>query len=284
MIKKIATILKSPSDYMYKCVCLFTYTDTMDNITNATFYIGNPKTTIHEACVTILVFFPHKDSLVDPSVASLNLLKYYESCSENKPLQKGKGTVDMLNTAMSFVLQICPFITEFKFNDASTIQCNNGSTISLPYYSITRTHKTWYQNTFQAYLKEPFLTAYTNAMAKVMNTSLPAFNVFIQNHVKHTPGVIVNQIQSIYEEGDTVQAFFSKLYNKYDKFMGCIMIQPWIDTFMRNVGLHTYIINTEWFISSKVVPTHYFKMNHSNMYKVNMYRKNNTRKKNIWNK
>jgi len=287
MIKKITSILHSPLQYDYICTFVYNYTKNKDNTesrTNGTFYIGNPKTSPHEACVTISVFFPDKDKLVNSSIASLILVKHFESCSEHRPLERGDGTMDMLNTAMSFVIQVCPFINEFKFNDASTTKCDNGSTITLPYYNMTERQMTWYEEKFKARLKPHLESEYKKTMLHIMTTSLPSFVVFIQNHINAVtvPKVIINELQSVYVEGDTVKTFFDKLYTKYGKNMGCILIQPWIDVFMRNVGLHKYVANADWYIPLSVVERYPFKRNITNMYKVNTY--NNTRKRTVWNK
>lgn len=282
MIKKITSILHSPLQYTYKCAFIYKYIDNINNKTSGTFYIGNPKTKVDEACVTISVFFPNKDTLVDSSIASLILVKYYESCSERNPLQRGNGTIDMLHTAMSFVIQICPFIKDFKFNDASTTKCDNGSTITLPYYNITKRQMTWYEEKFNAYLKNPLGNEYKKDMTRTMTALLPSFSVFVQNHTNTTSKVIINELHSVYIEGDTVQTFFNKIYDKYGKNMGCIMIQPWIDTFMKNVGLHKYISNADWYISASSIERYPFKYNQTNIYKVNNY--NNTRKRYAWNK
>ena len=287
MIKKITTVLHSPLKYEYMCTFMYNYIKNKDNKemkTNGTFYIGNPKTSPHEACVTISVFFPDKDKLVDSSIASLILVKHSESCSEHRPLGRGDGTVDMLNTAMSFVIQVCPFIKEFKFNDASTTKCDNGSTITLPYYNMTKRQKTWYEEKFNAYLKAPLESEYKRKMKDTMSTPLPSFTVFIQNHTNAstTSKVIINELQTVYVEGDTVKTFFDTLYKKYGNNMGCIIILPWIDVFMRNVGLHKYVANADWYISAASVEKYPFKRNITNMYKVNTY--NNTRKRNAWNK
>jgi hypothetical protein len=151
MIKKITTILNSPLGYKYKCVFIYNYIDILDNKINGTFYIGkalpkarpqgNPNRKaikLDEAYVTISVFFPSDNSLIDTSIASLILVKYYETCSETTALQQGEGTIDMINVSMSFVKRICPFIKEFKLNDASTKRCDNGTVISLPYFYITQ--------------------------------------------------------------------------------------------------------------------------------------------------
>jgi hypothetical protein len=281
MIKNITTVLTSPLNYKYKCVFIYNYIINTNNKINGTFYIGNPKTTVDEACITISVFYPSTDSLMNSSIASLILVKYYETRSENKKLSQGEGTVDMINTSMSFVKQICPFIKEFKLNDASTKKCNNGSVISLPYFYITQKHKTWYEGRFKAYLHEPFYTNYKNDLSKIMNSILPSFEIFKINHILNTPDTIINELKTIYNEGDTVDIFFQNLYSKYDRSMGCIILQPWIDKFMSNVGLQKYITSQEWFISSDTIPIYSFKYNNKNTYKINNF--NNTRKRYPWN-
>jgi hypothetical protein len=280
MIKKITTILNSPLGYKYKCVFIYNYIDTLDNKINGTFYIGNPKTKLDEACVTISVFFPSDNSLIDTSIASLILVKYYETCSETTALQQGEGTVDMINVSMSFVKRICPFIKEFKLNDASTKRCNNGTIISLPYFYITQKSMTWYEGRFKAYLKEPYYSDYKNTLKKIMNTSLPIFTEFVMLYIRNTPDEIINQLKSVYNEGDTLNIFFNKLYDKYDKAMGCIILQPWIDNFMSIVGLQKYVAMSDWYIASSTISDYRFIRNKTNIYKINNF--NNTRKRYPW--
>jgi len=281
MIKKIITILNSPLGYKYKCVFIYNYIDTVNNKINGTFYIGNPKTKSEEACVTISIIFPSNNTLIDSSIASIILLKYYETCSENMELQQGEGTVDMINTSMSFVKKLCPFIKEFKLNDASTKRCENGSVISLPYFYITQKDMTWYEGRFKAYLKEPEYSAYKNTIKKLMSAQLPSFDIFKILYIKDTSNTIINQLKNIYNEGDTFKIFFNKIYEKHDKSMGCIILQPWIDNLMSIVGLQKYIAMMNWYISINTVPDYNFKKNNKNIYKVNNLN-NNTRKRNIW--
>lgn len=280
MIKNITTILNSPLGHKYKCVFIYNYIDTLDNKINGTFYIGNSNRKaikLDEACVTISVFFPSDNSLIDTSIASLILVKYYETCSETTAL---KGTVDMINVSMSFVKRICPFIKEFKLNDASTKRCNNGTIISLPYFYITQKGMTWYEGRFKAYLKEPYYSDYKNTLKKIMNTSLPIFTEFVMLYIRNTPDEIINQLKSVYNEGDTLNIFFNKLYDKYDKAMGCIILQPWIDNFMSIVGLQKYVAMSDWYIASSTISDYRFIRNKTNIYKINNF--NNTRKRYPW--
>jgi hypothetical protein len=281
MLKMVSSILLSPLGYKYKCVFVYNYIikNGNKNIINATFYIGHPKTKPDESCITITIFFPVEDQLVDPSIASLLLVKYYESCSEEKSLPHGEGTVDMMNTAMSFVKQICPFVKEFKLNDASTKICDNGASITLPYFYITHSNKTWYESRFGAHLKEPLYDDYKNDIKRVMNTKLPEFNIFYENHIGNVPASIKKELQNVYIQGDTVKDFFNKLYRKYNKNMGCIILQPWIDKFMKNVGLDKYIVKYDWYVPCDIVPTYPF-INTNGTYRVNNM--NNSQRRRPW--
>jgi hypothetical protein len=252
MIKIYTVILNSPFGYKYKCVFIYNYIRETNNKINGTFYIGNPKTKVEDACITLSVFFPSNDSFIDTSIASLILVKYYETCSENKKLIQGEGTIDMMITAMSFVKQVCPFIKEFKLNDASIKKCDNGTNISLPYFYITQTNKTWYEGRFGAYLKEPIYTSYKKDISRIMKSTLPDFNTFVINHIAHTntSKMIIDELHSVYVEGQPLRLFFNALYNKYDKSMGCILLSTWIDKFMSNTGLQKYMLMADWFISA----------------------------------
>ncbi len=278
MIKKITTILNSPLGFKYKCVIIYNYKNIngIDTLINGSFYIGNPKTTIEEACVTISVFYPGNDSLVNSSIASLILVKYYEYCSENKKLPSGEGTIDMLNTSMSFVKQLCNFITEFKLNDASSRLCDNSTTITLPYFYITQYNKTWYEAKFNAYLKEPLYTNYKNDILRIMNTTLPDFDIFVSNHIRNS-GInktTLDEFKKIYNSNSILQDLFKNLYKIYEVSMSCIILQPWIDTFMNNVGLNKYITMCDWYISVNTVPNISFK--YPNMHNSSIL--NNTKK------
>lgn len=283
MIKKIITMLNSPFGFKYKCIFIYNYKN-INNINipiNGTFYIGNPKTTIEEACITISVFYPNNDSLVNSSIASLILVKYFESCSENKKLPSGEGTIDMINTSLSFVKQVCKFITEFKLNDASKRKCDNGSTITLPYFYITQYNKTWYEAKFNAYLKEPLYTNYKNDIMRIMNTQLPEFDIFVSNHIinLNINKNIINELKKIYNSNNILQDLFKDLYRIYGVSMSCIILQPWIDTFMNNVGLNKYITMYDWYISVNTIPNFSFK--HTNIFNSSIL--NNTRKHYPWN-
>jgi hypothetical protein len=256
--KKIITYLNSPLGYKYKCAIVYDYNPITNIKFNGTFYIGNPKTSVNEACVTISVVFPDNMSSVfaDPSVASLLFVTYYESCSENKGLPHGEGTADMIYTSMSFVKQMCPFVKEFKLNDTSKRKCDNGSTISLPFLYLSQYEMTWYESRFKAYLKEPDYTRYKNIIEQSMTETLPSFNTFSQFFIKNTSNSIKNALHGVYSESKNMREFFKTLYEKYGKNMGCILLQPWIENYITSIGLNKYITLFDWYISVDTIPTY----------------------------
>lgn len=281
--KVVTSVLHSPLGYKYRCSFIYGYVvrEGMKMPVSGTFYIGNPKTTREGACITISVFYPSFSTFVDPSVASLILVKHYQECAENKGLPSGEGTIDMMMSAMSFVKQICSFVKEFKLNDASTKKCDNGAVISLPYFYITQKGMTWYEGCFGAYLKGDEMARYKGDVDRVLNTSLPEFNIFYIQHIKvsNISNIILDELRSVYRAGDTLRDFFDRLYSKYDKSMGCILLQPWIDTFMIHNGLEKYITRYAWYIDSNAIPVYKF-VNHNKSYRTNTF--NMTRKRGPW--
>ena len=246
--QKVTAILNSPLGYKYKLACIYKYKEDNTNkkVESSTFYIGR---TLDEVCITIAVTHI-KRMFSDPTIASLILVKYYETCSENKGVKRGEGTVDMMNTAMSFVKHICPFIQSFELNDSSAKTYNNGASISLPTFYITQ-GKTWYEEQFGAHLIEPFHTTYRTCIHEVMNKHIYDIEVFISEFMTNSDITIykLDQLRSIYKPKITVGDFFKALYETHTKSVACELLQPWIDTFMEKMGLLHYI-NNRWYISA----------------------------------
>jgi hypothetical protein len=278
--QKVTATLTSPLGYKYKLVFIYNYTGTNNNkiIEDGTFYIGNPKTRMDEACITISVTYVKRMLLSNPSIANLILVKYYETCSENRGLKRGTGTIDMMNTAMSFVKQMCPFIRAFKLNDSSAKKCDNGATIPLPYFYITQKGRTWYEDQFGAYLDEPNYTIYRTRIHDVMNMPITSFDAFIREYINDTstPRTTIDILNAIYKPQMTVSEYFNALYRTHNKSVVCELLQPWIDSFMKKVGLLHYI-NNEWYIPVSRIPTYSF-------YNTNGTRSiRTTRKRDPWN-
>lgn len=289
-------ILKSqPSEYNFNSVYRIKTIniDGKDINIEGVLYVGNPKSgDTNEACVTITVSYPegieifeqkyNMKSPVDSSVASLILTKYYTKCSENKDLIQGEGTVEMLNTAMGFIKQTCKFVKEFDLKDSSSKKCDNNTTISLPYFYIMNKGKTWYEAKFGAYLKPRELyDEYKQAIRDMLSRPLEDFSIFSIRYLKQTPETVCKSLGEVYIKSKSMGDFTDKLYKKYGMKMGCILLQSWIDEYMRSIKLYNYILYQHWYISINSIPSIEF-LNNNKTLRVKR-RKQNTRKQTIWN-
>jgi hypothetical protein len=247
----IIIYLCSHLGYKYKCIIIYEYDLTTNTKFIGTFYIGHPKTSVEEACVTISVVFPDIISPVfaNSSVAKLNLIKYFGTCSENKSLPHGERTTDIIYTSMSLVKQMCPFVKEFKLNDVSTI-------LHISY--LIQNQRSWYEARYNAYLKEPYYVDYMKRLLDCMSAVLPRFEIFSCIFIKDTTEIIKNELCSVYSEGDTLKDFFKKLYKKYGENMSCILLYSWIRDFIKSVDLLGYILPDNWYISVDTIPIYNF--------------------------
>ena len=84
-------------------------------------------------------------------IAKLVHLTYKEGCNLSGDLPREYGTRHMLKTAFSIVINVCPWVKAFKFDDMSQYECQN-TVISLPYSSIAVYGKTYYEKYYNAFI------------------------------------------------------------------------------------------------------------------------------------
>jgi hypothetical protein len=293
--------LESPSGYKFRSLYIVKYIERQNgsrrNISGS-FYIGHPKTrNPMEACTTITVQYPEsvlefeekyqrpslkRPSLIDPTIASLVLTKYSPACAENRPLL-GEGTIDMITSAMSLVKQVCPFIKEFDLNDASSKQCDNGSSISLPYFYLTNHHKTWYEAKFNARLKpDNLMESYQHTLQTLLQSPLEPFDVFQARFLSRVNHVLKDAIRQSYEKAETVGTFFKQLYDQHGTKMVCMLLQGWIDEYMRLMKMEPFVKHHKWFISAESIPIQRFR-NERNIHRSTRKRNNGVRRRTLWN-
>ena len=280
--------LVTPSGYIFHSVYSVRKTESKTPI-SGTLYVGNPKRGQNEACTTISINYP--DALkayevsngrplpINPKIASLILTKYYAACAENMNLPKGKGTKEMILSSLSFVKKLCPFVEEFDLNDASSKECDTGGPISLPYFYITQKWQTWYEGIFNAYLKPVSLyKEYRDALKTLQETALEPFEIFKGRYLFGQSDEIKKTLNMSYEKSKTVGEFFKTLYSDQKVNMTCMLIQPWIDRFMRDMKIDTYILYKKWYIHKESIPVYNFKNKNNKLKIINKQ----TRRKTIW--
>lgn len=288
--------LSTPSGYVFRSLYIVKYIERQNgsrrNITGA-LYVGHPKTRDPmEACVTINVQYPEsvqefeekyqRPSLIDPTIAFLVLTKYSPSCSENKPLLGGEGTIEMITSAMSLVKQLCPFVKEIALNDASSKTCDNGSPVSLPYFYLTHHHKTWYEAKFQARLKPELMEAYQARFHDLLESPLEPYDVFHARFLSRIPPALQDAIRQSYERAETVDGFFKNLYTQHGTKMVCMLLQGWIDGYMQLMKMEEYVKHHKWYISVESIPVYRFR-NEKRSRRVTRRKNNGVRRKSLWN-
>lgn len=299
-------MLTSPSGYIFHSRYVIKMVKSVNNkmipITG-TLYVGKPKVNdMNEACTTITVNYPQsieefekkygRPSPINPTVASLILTKHYTTCatkkhpaglSDSSSLIRGEGTKEMILAALSLVKQLCRFIKEFDLNDASSKECANKAPITLPYFYITNKWQTWYEASFKAYLKPASLMReYRDRITELQSYPLEQFSIFKARHLGSISKEIHDILQASYEESNTVFTFFKKLYHSQSISMVCMLLQPWIDGFMREMKFEPYITRHKWYISIDNIPNYQYKNVNSTM-KVYRLKNNMTKKRiNVW--
>lgn len=233
--------LQSPSGHEF--VSLFqirsvTHAETQErrDITG-TIYVGNPTMkNAKEAYVTVIIQYPdlpfaeqtyQRKSMIDPTVASLILTRHYATCAE------------IIQTTLSHVKQVCPFIERVNLNDSS----------ALPYFYLTSHHKTWYEAKFHATLQTPTLQQeYESRKTDWLSAALEPFEEFQVRYLSKTPYPIQTALEDAYRQSATTEGFFRRLYNTHQVSMTCILLHDWIDEYMRVMGLEQFVKYHKWFI------------------------------------
>jgi hypothetical protein len=200
--------------------------------------------------------------------AKLITTHYDSRCSIGEKLERGDGTRHMINTALTFVLKMCPFIEEFEINDASTRICDNNTTITLSYFSITQYGKTWYEKNFNAFIPKLIkknriynnktikntnnhieidkMTLYKNTVNELLSKSLPEWDIFNILFLRNM-NINKTELQILYKKSKTYGELFKHIH-ELGISNACIYLQPWIDQLMLSTDLKNYILFTQWVI------------------------------------
>ena len=279
----------SPSGYKFRCSYALRKND-KDVPKAGTLYVGKPKKDdLNEACTTIAVNYPNilmadgRSLPIDPTVASLILTKYYGSCAEGLNLPKGKGTKEMIVSSLSLIKRLCPFVKEFDLMDASSKECDRGGSISLPYFYITQKWQTWYEGIFRAYLKPASLyQEYRDALIKMKESGLEQYADFRSRYLFGQSDSVKEAIKTSYEKSKTVGEFFKHLYEDQLVSMTCVLLQPWINKYMKDMKMDMYILHQKWYISVDTIPTYGFQNTNKTLKKNQRTNNGSQKRRDVW--
>lgn len=152
---------------------------------------------------------------------------------------------------MYFVSKSCPFIEGFEINDLSTRLCDNDTTITLSYFSITTYGKTWYEKNFKAYIiDEQKRKNYEDIICDLFKRKLPEWDAFNVLFLRGVNNEIKDKLKLIHENSTTYKSLFKNINNEGIS-NACIYLEPWIDTLMLTTELRKYVMFTQWLIPVK---------------------------------
>ena len=237
---------------------VFTVKDTVmafgDRILSRSFMIGGKK----ENCVTIGIMY--NGSI--PLYGKMSYVEANPSCSTGVDLPKGKdGTVIMIRTLLQHIHKELPTVRKVLLDDMSHIDCDPASGVaklSLSNYYIVYNNKTWYEQYFQARLKDrkhfsedgkdpeehiPYHERYERAKdfldsPKMKNIPFDEWKVKLG---------FAEELREAYDTSMVYREFFKKI-PKEDR---CKRIGRWLNTFM-NIFMSDNFSNMEWEID---IPT-----------------------------
>jgi len=235
-----------------------------------------------KTCVDIYVMYEELANElpnINYKLAKLITTHYDERCSVDERLQRGEGTQHMISTALTFVSKMCPFIEGFEINDASTRQCDNNTTITLSYFSITKYQKTWYEKNFGAYIPTEYVRSirrqtnknignryrnitnknknsrpsidkmklYKETVHHLMKQSLPDWTLFRVLYLRTIDSQLEEDLKRMFDQSLNYGQLFNHIHDM-GMSKACIYLQPWIDTVMLSTNLKNYILHTQWVI------------------------------------
>ena len=196
-------------------------------------YFGGKK-----KCVTYSIYLEEDDT------PNLDGLGYDENCNTSADLIKSKGTKHMLATSMMFLKHKykTSISTSIQLKDSSTITCDGGYEMKLPYYYMLYHHQTWYQKQFKAFPTSSYWATKLSSDTKVLKESLlskpDAQDIFqtVKNIKKR------QYLETLYSECLNVKELVTKL-----KELDCFVLRGWAEDFVAKIM--PYLSTIDWTIT-----------------------------------
>ena len=162
----------------------------------------------------------------------------------------------MINVLLTYILNKHSSIEYFKFNDASTIDCESVS-VSLPNLSIATCGKTWYEKYFNASLIDTDQErTYAKNLKKLVDADyVMPFKVFCDFLTIPLP--IVEIIRPHYVvDGKTNYLTIFKNLKTETKLQFCKICENWLDKFMKHMLNNLNFLAEDWKIPRESVLAH----------------------------
>jgi hypothetical protein len=235
ILNRMATEQKQEKTHIQVDRYLFTIIDNSiffnGKIYNRNFKIGGS----YNDCVNVSISYENGD----PISAKIPTLMFDPECSTTTPLDHG-GTVRMIKTLLQHIHEKIPRITQFNFEDKSSIECatneeikrkkipkrgTNVKPLSLYYFSIVYNGITWYEKYFKAKMSNPDkYKAYKERLSFLQEK--PSFQKFLE--IANPPVEQIAEIEPLFTSAKTYSEFFKAIPREHR----CRILYPWITSFM----------------------------------------------------
>ena len=220
-------------------------------------FIKEKRRACMDVSVTVPIVKDERYALFFKKTAHINWIEYADVCSLTHFHQiQGKFTKDMINVLLTYILNKHSSIEYFKFNDASTIDCESVS-VSLPNLSIATCGKTWYEKYFNASLIDTDQErTYAKNLKKLVDADyVMPFKVFCDFLTIPLP--IVEIIRPHYVvDGKTNYLTIFKNLKTETKLQFCKICENWLDKFMKHMLNNLNFLAEDWKIPRESVLAH----------------------------
>lgn len=177
----------------------------------------------------------HNDRMTDlfpPHIAHIHNVYNDEICAVNRRFKRGGDTRNIFNLMLTLIKRFAPYVSEVRFTDKSTRECDNGIHVSLPVMHYLQDGRTWYETHFNAVMNirdkdELHRAEETLAFHKLTWAMLN--DHFITTNQLPLPE---SEMEELYNSAKSTLDFFRILYKQIGIAQFCIFLSPWIHLLM----------------------------------------------------
>lgn len=205
-----------------------------------TLFIGGCK----KRCITITKF-------IDNDNAHIEGITYDTLCNISKDMKRSSGTIDMIKTALTFLIRIFPKIRTVSFVDKSEIYCKNNAHVYLASYHFLKYGKTWYEDKFDAIPEEScdrkVYNRFKKNIGKYTTSSFKEFcSLYLEKNIRNK-SAIMRTIRPHYDTNDLI--FLKRIQENED----CSVFYVWLYEYMQSKMKGAKLYQMFWNIKADTI-------------------------------
>jgi hypothetical protein len=198
-----------------------------------TIYIGNQNV----YCIDIQLYRNKYGIFTD--IGNLTKIRWDEVCSLTHDFKKGSDTEMILNVAMKYIYETYPGVRFLSFNDLSTKECDNGTSVSLSAMKLFTDGRTWYEQHFHAMIDPQYSEVYDHMKLKADEIKRTMSWDQFQSFAVFNNMIPIDEIKELYESSSTWQLFLKAIKEKVNgddkgRFCEWLSTKNWFDNFVQS--------------------------------------------------